>query len=545
MKESNFYSDEFEQLIRDKTEQYKMYPSENVWKGVHNSLHTKRKWFIGSMAVLVTGILFMAGKELIAPPNHPTAARKIAAAAGSVADVPKTSASANVPHTPLTAYHVAASPAIHAAAGAGNTNTEQDPAYKGIDITISNPVLDQSDLSEWLSRVVRLPEHAPDLPVVETRNALAEQWRVAADHNQAQDVTRSAGEVPGLHRELAGETAVKEEGDDARNEALAGVTGNTEPASSRPNRAATRSSGQLEDTRAGAGMVTGKDVSNGSGTAAKADAAAIAEADDIQRINWLRDYAMSILPPSPKRGRTFLQLSLAPTLNYRTLNGVDPQMEKFGMANTGRLNPSPGLGFEVGGSILYRLTRNLSIKAGLQFNFIRYQIGTYTINNSQNAAYLTQLGWTMDSAQMNRARMSNPNSAVPTKTVVTLDNDYYQLSAPIGFELRVLGNERLQLHVGATVQPSYLLSTSAYMPTEDYTEYNRQPAMFRKWNISGGVEAFLTYRMGNVRWQVGPEFRYQFLSSYMSKYPVTGDQYPFSENLKSYGIRIGIVKPLP
>jgi hypothetical protein len=49
MKESNFYSDEFEQLIREKTEQYKMYPSENVWKGVHNSLHTKRKWFIGSV----------------------------------------------------------------------------------------------------------------------------------------------------------------------------------------------------------------------------------------------------------------------------------------------------------------------------------------------------------------------------------------------------------------------------------------------------------------------------------------------------------------
>src|SRR5580700_1911519 len=72
MKESNFYSDEFEQLIREKTEQYKMYPSENVWKGVHNSLHTKRKWFIGSMAVLVTGILFFSGKELLAPGRSQT-----------------------------------------------------------------------------------------------------------------------------------------------------------------------------------------------------------------------------------------------------------------------------------------------------------------------------------------------------------------------------------------------------------------------------------------------------------------------------------------
>src|SRR5580698_6729232 len=83
MKESNFYSDEFEHLIREKTEQYKMYPSENVWKGVHNSLHTKRKWFIGSMALLVTGILYFSGKELIAPSTHAAIAHKAGATAGA------------------------------------------------------------------------------------------------------------------------------------------------------------------------------------------------------------------------------------------------------------------------------------------------------------------------------------------------------------------------------------------------------------------------------------------------------------------------------
>src|SRR5260221_14492538 len=71
MKESNFYSDEFEQLIREKTEQYKMYPSGKVWKGVHNSLHTKRKLFIGSMAMLGGGILFLAGRALISKSAHP------------------------------------------------------------------------------------------------------------------------------------------------------------------------------------------------------------------------------------------------------------------------------------------------------------------------------------------------------------------------------------------------------------------------------------------------------------------------------------------
>ena len=103
MKESNFYSDEFEQLIRDKTEQYKMYPSENVWKGVHNSLHTKRKWFIGSMAALVTGILFFAGRELIMPSAHVVVARKSAPAAGSMTDANKPATPGSVLHTPLAA----------------------------------------------------------------------------------------------------------------------------------------------------------------------------------------------------------------------------------------------------------------------------------------------------------------------------------------------------------------------------------------------------------------------------------------------------------
>src|ERR1700755_1699920 len=92
MKENNFYSDDFEQLIRGKTEQYKMYPSEKVWKGVHNSLHTKRKWFIRSMAALVIGILVLAGRELILP-NH--GLKKTAAAGTIFSDASKSTSTGN------------------------------------------------------------------------------------------------------------------------------------------------------------------------------------------------------------------------------------------------------------------------------------------------------------------------------------------------------------------------------------------------------------------------------------------------------------------
>src|ERR1700754_1610959 len=168
MKESNFYSDEFEQLIREKTEQYKMYPSENVWKGVHNSLHTKRKWFIGSMSLLVTGILFFAGRELLSPSVHPELAMKTIVAGSLGADIARTITPAATPHAVLTAFRPTPSSSVanrHSTLAGIAGGEELDQSYKGITITLSNLVISQPDLSEFLSHMVRLRDHAPALPV--------------------------------------------------------------------------------------------------------------------------------------------------------------------------------------------------------------------------------------------------------------------------------------------------------------------------------------------------------------------------------------------
>ncbi|GGB07804.1 outer membrane beta-barrel protein [Puia dinghuensis] len=541
MKESSFYSDDFEQLIREKTEQYKMYPSEKVWKGVHNSLHTKRRWFIGSMALLVTGILFLAGRELIAPSSHAIALRK--AAKGSTADfATKPPLAENIPNAPLTAYHspAAAVANVRRNAAAGSTILEdQDLAYRGISITLSNPVINPSDLSEWLSRV-QLPDRAPDLAVIAARTPATDAGKTP------EDVTK-----PGAR--TGGETAsLRESGDESRESidetGADGLTahGVLESLSARGTERArnnVRGRGHLASNKTNGNEVTADGRLSDAG-AAKASASAIAEAEDRQRVNWLQDYAMNILPAPSRRGRTYFQFSLAPTINYRVLSGLDPSFEKFGPTPNGftvqpgdRINHSAAFGFEFGGSILYRLTRNLSVKGGLQFNFARYMITAY--NNSQLGTTYSYYGYMMDS--MTRSATTQQASSAGgfgPVTQETLKNDYYQLSAPIGFELRVLGNERLQFNLGATVQPSYLLGTSSYMLSSNKTSWDKEPDLYRKWNVNGAVEAFLSYRVGNLRWQIGPEFRYQFFSSYTS-------QSQFAENLKSYGIKIGITKMLP
>jgi hypothetical protein len=300
----------------------------------------------------------------------------------------------------------------------------------------------------------------------------------------------------------------------------------------------------LARTRSGSGSpVAGGAAPDQADASTQASATAIAEAGDRQRINWLHDYAMYTLQAQSRQPRTYLQLTLSPTVNYRTMTGGDLGPSKF----NGPVAPfhpgdvqryvdhSPALGFQVGGSLLYRVTRNLSIKGGLQFNFSRYKVKAYASNSPQQAtiALSSYYGYIIDSLT-SYTRVGNFGG----RTQETFSNDYYQLSAPLGFELRVLGNERLQFNIGATIQPSYLLNTNSYMLTSDYTGYTKEPSLFRRWNISGGLEAFMTYKIGGIRLQAGPEFRYQLLSTYTS-------QYPISENLKGYGFKIGIVKELP
>jgi hypothetical protein len=548
MKENNFYSDDFEQLIRGKTEQYKMYPSENVWKGVHNALHTRRKWFIASMAALVTGILFFAGKELITPSRVITLHRP-ASAVGAVSDAANNDNGADDANrssaagaaenmvlgandltaaAPLAAIRSSTSAGTRRGGVTGSDDTEErDASFPGISITLGHPVLTQSDLSEWLSHVVKLPEQAPDLAVIAAHPSLSEQGRIAEDGS----AEHKEEPAKGVADNASGKNA---SGENGASDNLAGLL---ESLSGRGSQHT-----NLQSTHASRAGITGKNhLPDSTASTTNASGAVIAEAEDVQRLNWLQDYAMNVLAASPKHGRTYLQLTLAPTINYRSLGGTYVAPEKP-VPQTGPYaqllnNPqnlvgtSPAIGFEVGGSILYRVTRNLSLKGGLQFNFNRYPMTAYVAksSNPMNSTY----GYVLDSLN------STANRSVPSgRTAETIDNDYFQVSAPVGFELRVLGNERLQFNIGATVQPSYLLNTNSYMLTENYQDYDKSPSKFRKWNVSGGVEAFLTYRTGDIRWQVGPEFRYQLFSSYIRQYPIT-------ENLKGYGLKIGITKMLP
>lgn len=61
---------DFEHFLKQNADQYRMFPSEKVWEGIHHTLHNRRRWYgIGlallllSTATVTTIMLNNAGKK--------------------------------------------------------------------------------------------------------------------------------------------------------------------------------------------------------------------------------------------------------------------------------------------------------------------------------------------------------------------------------------------------------------------------------------------------------------------------------------------------
>lgn len=67
--ERQFNNQDFEKLLRDNANQYRMYPSEKVWTGVYSALHSRRKWYrISALALLFISAAVISILAL----NYPT-----------------------------------------------------------------------------------------------------------------------------------------------------------------------------------------------------------------------------------------------------------------------------------------------------------------------------------------------------------------------------------------------------------------------------------------------------------------------------------------
>jgi hypothetical protein len=234
--------------------------------------------------------------------------------------------------------------------------------------------------------------------------------------------------------------------------------------------------------------------------------------------------------------RFALQFNITPTISYRKLSANKSFLARAANVPASfaplydinsAVTHKPDLGLEFGLTSKYSLSPRFRIKGGLQFNINRYSIKAF--NSSFEAAKIDLRG---SSGVDSFYAMSTHRNFSGYKSD-WLHNFYFEISLPVGAELTIVGDDRVQFGIAGTIQPTYVLGDRAYLLSSDYKNYAEVPWLSRRWNVNAGFETFVSYGTGKVKWQVGPQVRYQMLSSFVNQYPV-------KENLFDFGLKVGV-----
>lgn len=456
--ERDFYTDEFEELIKTKADQYRMYPSDKVWKGIRRSLHSNRKKYWFGFALLLTGLSYFGIDQLIvSPPSK---------------DVLK-------------------------------------------------PTPEKSPVNKQQATIIPFDQVIPK--VVDDK-----QPRLAG--SQAPDEPAEA--IPAVVQQSILNTAVMPDVNPETEVSNGSSTFQSEDNQGRRPNAGTFSLANMQQPETSLLI-----------TSLVSTEQAKQQQQDAEKINWLQEYAVYDLTPTAPR-RINWQLAFAPTMNYRRLIGRNnaniqsnagniPIALSIGGDVDNLVKHKPALGFELGSFIVYSLNQNLAVKAGLQFNYSRYEIQAYSSATERATISLNSINGLATSSISNYTQLRNYGGYA----VQDLQNQYFQISVPVGVELNLVGSNKLQLGVAGTVQPTYLLNRNTYLISSDFKNYTKEPSLLRKWNLNTSAEAFVSYRTAGLKWQVGPQVRYQLFSSYTDKYPI-------KEYLIEYGVKIGVTKTI-
>jgi hypothetical protein len=239
--------------------------------------------------------------------------------------------------------------------------------------------------------------------------------------------------------------------------------------------------------------------------------------------------------PAPESRWSF-QLYLTPSATYRRLvsgkgaqtPSVTPGNAPLAPGYTDDVNHvvqhSPARGWELGFSIGYQLNKQFTVKAGLQYNRRQYNIAASSAHSYE------QVNVALNGHDTLRA--FSPYRNLKGYYPVTLRNTYQELSIPLSISWKGWQHNKLSWHVSASFQPTLALSKNVFLISTDFKNYVDGSSLMRTWNINTSFETWLSYRTGNVEWQLGPQFRYQQLSTFKKEYPIR-------EFLLDYGIKLG------
>lgn len=462
--ERHFNKGDFEKLVRDNANQYRMYPSEKVWKGVNSALHPSRKWY--ALTALALFIITSTGLGLYLFNNK--------AGQPTIAVVKKSM------------------PAVN--------NNSSSPFAVSKNNNSLNPVSQKKE-NNYFETTTR------DLAV----NIKSEIKSTAADIAVQNTTLTQTAEV------------VKENFEKKQND----IETKTESVVSETAESTSTTVNDLQkETNQNIVAENSDEINTDGFNRLKTSDEKINDA--ISAI----ESQQAIIPGRKKTSKISTQFYFTPTVSYRTLtenkrsytNGLYVNTQVVDLNDEVKHKPAIGLEFGIEGK--YRLNERFFIKTGLQFNINRYDIRAFS-HPTEIATVSVNRGFGTDI-------LASPSNYRNTGGLYAnwLENFYFQAAIPLGAEIILTERKNFSWGIGGTVQPTYVIGDRAYLISSDYKNYAKFPDLMRRWNLSTGVETFVGYSTGKINWHVGPNLRYQHLSSFVSEYPV-------KENLFAIGLKVG------
>lgn len=488
--QNRFDNNDFEHFLKENADQYRMFPSEKVWKGIHNTLHTRRRWYgIGlGLLLLTTGVvtwvmLLPNGKKQPVADSLP-----IVTIPASVSTITEKTPAIN--RSPV----LAAKP------------SGSKPRY-----TESTVVLDEQLFAGASST---------DISAIENKEIVKNNTIETQDDAPFIDAPKAVAKVEPVYQP---ESIVKNSPANHQIAAQRSAKSNVVP--QQPVNQYSFIAAAKTEVKQPAPII-------------KAEETMPAPEKDIYP--YTIESVVNSYTRVNKRKRVSWQAYITPTITYRELNENKPFINYARNAQNGAqvayytvdinkvVTHKPDLGMQIGVVAGYPLSKKLKLVGGLQFNVSKYdikafsgtsEVATITLNGSGNNTVTT---------------ISNYRSTGGTARANWLHNLYFSASAPIGLELKLAGNRKSQVGITGTIQPTYILSDQAYVISTDYKNYVEVPSLTRRWNLNTGFEVFASHTTGNVTWRVGPQVRYQTMSSFQDKYPV-------KEHLFDFGLKLGVM----
>jgi hypothetical protein len=468
--EDNFNNRDFEQFVKQNADQYRMFPSEKVWKNIHHTLHTRRRWYgLGLIVLLLT--------------------------AGIVTWVMLTPSIGNndsLAYNPETISQ--------------STATEQKNIKPPILIAAENPV---NNKTHFISTTDNLQKNLfISTPVNNiTGNIENEKNIIASVSSNSNDLVIIA--TPSGSVELPAKNVVV-------------INKQTIPVKTESNKIFT----QLKNSTPLISEIKKEviPVSEKNNVTEKINADPLKIESVVKtkkqnsfgkKLSWEAFITPTISYRDLSENKDFINSAQA---NNNIINSPAAGINSL-------VTHKPDMGLQFGFNAGYPITKNIKITTGLQFNVSKYDIRA-SFSPGEVATIALNVGTGANSV----STISNYRNTGDSKAD-WLRNLYFSASVPVGVELKLSGNSKTEFGVSGTIQPTYVLSNKAYLISTDYKNYVEVPSLIRRWNINTGFEIYAGFSTGNLNLRVGPQVRYQLKSSFQEKYPVKEHLFDFGLKL--------------